>query len=114
MRDLTELNKLEKYLKEHEIDYARIDEDNAFKFDLQSALRQTQINILQAMDRHQIIVGGDKEPGACDWDVICHNGSYGCDEGLLEGMGSIFEDELEGWLTADDVIVRIEKSEGKS
>jgi hypothetical protein len=48
----------------------------------------------------------------CICSVICHNGSYGHEEGLLEIMGLLTLDELEqdnvaGWLTADDVAPRI-------
>jgi hypothetical protein len=38
-------------------------------------------------------------------DAICHQYSYGCEEGLLEIMGladSNFDD-VEGWLTAEEV-----------
>ena len=47
-------------------------------------------------------------------DVICHKYSYGGDEGLLEIMGLLTEEEAEwdsvvGYLTADDVFSRIEK-----
>ena len=37
------------------------------------------------------------------WDVICHEGSYGGDQGLLELYGSLCDDVI-GWLTAQDVI----------
>jgi hypothetical protein len=95
-RDLTQLNKLEEYLKRNGIRYRRIDVlDPCF-------------------DRHQIVVGGDLEPGACDWDAICHRGSYGCEDGLLEIMGSIVDEKrvgdcVEGYLMAADVIKRIEE-----
>ena len=45
------------------------------------------------------------------WDVVCHSGSYGHEEGLLEGYGKPFEDkfdDVEGYLTALDVLERIE------
>ena len=97
-RSLTELNKLEQYLKEHSIPYERIDEDEGSKY-------------VPELDRHQICVPSS-EPGWA-WDVICHYGSYGCKEGLLEGMGTIFGGgEPEGHLTADDVIERIDKNYG--
>jgi hypothetical protein len=46
--------------------------------------------------------------------VICHNGSYGHEDGLLEIMGLLTEEELKhdsvrGWLTADDVFSRIKQ-----
>lgn len=45
-------------------------------------------------------------------DAICHAYSYGGDEGLLEIMGLLTDEEAEydsvvGWLTADDVFSRI-------
>ena len=45
------------------------------------------------------------------WDVICQEGSYGYRDGLLEAYGDIVEadDVVEGYLTAQDVIERIEK-----
>lgn len=93
MRDLTEMNKLEAYLKLKNIPFSRIDEDG------------------DPFDRHQIVVH-DKD-GNRVWDAICHYGSYGCNDGLLEIMGTIVRQEtcdtVEGWLTADDVIERIEE-----
>lgn len=93
MRDLTQLNKLEEYLKEKGIEYQRFDNDDD-KF---------------GIDRHQICVPNAKNP---KWDAICHYGSYGAKEGLLEIYGSIVDpmsgDSVEGHLTADDVIARIE------
>ena len=46
----------------------------------------------------------------CICDVICHEFSYGGDKGLLEIMGLVEEscvDDVEGWLTADEVFARI-------
>lgn len=88
-RDYTELNKLEEYLKEKGFKYERIDDDSDETF-----------------NRHQIIVG--------DWDVICHYGSFGYEQGLLELMGGLVDtavdgDTVVGYLTADDIIARIEK-----
>lgn len=47
------------------------------------------------------------------WDVICHSGSYGHELGLLEAMGTIIDDdygEVEGYLTADEIIKRFLKN----
>lgn len=44
------------------------------------------------------------------WDVVCHPYSYGGKEGLLEIYGSVVED-VEGWLTAEDVINKYLKGE---
>lgn len=96
---LKELSKLEKYLKDNNIAFVRIDEDGV------------EINTLMGKiivgERHQIIVD--------DWDVICQPDSYGWKEGLLELSGSLVrpefaEDGVEGWLTARDIINRLEKT----
>lgn len=100
MTDLTELNKLESYLKEHGVNYVRIDKDD--KYD------EYYREQLVSMEQHQIIVFAN---GKRQWDAICHRGSYGHEEGLLEIMGTIVNpcgDRVEGWLTADDIISRLE------
>ena len=61
--------------------------------------------------------GGYKfAPVPQDWDAICHDFSYGHEEGLLEIMGSLVRedigDEVEGWLTAEAVIERMGMSNG--
>jgi hypothetical protein len=47
-------------------------------------------------------------------DAVCHDGSYGRQDGLLELMGLLTEEELEedgvlGWLTAEQVFERWHK-----
>ena len=93
MRDLTELNKLEEYLKENDFRYERRDRAGVV------------CDGEEVIDWHQIKVYEDCRTV---WDVICHYGSYGFEDGLLEGMGSIFGSDVEGWLTAADVIRKIE------
>lgn len=49
-----------------------------------------------------------------EWDAICHNWSYGGNSGLLETMGAIVDsasvgDEVEGCLTAEEVIERFKR-----
>jgi hypothetical protein len=47
-----------------------------------------------------------------DFDVICHMGSYGHEQGLLEIMGAIcntYDDDVEGYLTVEEVFERIKK-----
>lgn len=49
-----------------------------------------------------------------DWDAICNDLSYGHEVGLLEIMGSIVskeivDDEVEGWLTAEEIAIRVKK-----
>ena len=100
MTDLTQMDKLEIYLKEHHIPYDRIDKLEMFE-------ETPHGKYITQCEQHQIIVPPqDKER---QWDVICHRGSYGHEEGLLELMGIITRVYgVEGWLTADDVIERIE------
>ena len=42
------------------------------------------------------------------WDTICHSGSYGHEDGLIEVMGlddgSDRDDDVIGYLTAEDVL----------
>ncbi len=57
----------------------------------------------------------NKDKKICD--AVCHEFSYGYEEGLLEIMGlvdeEITEDTVEGWLTAEEVFERI-KADYKS
>lgn len=58
---------------------------------------------------YQIVVK-DPETQKYKWDAVCHNFSYGNDEGLLEIMGDIVEndyDSVEGWLSAEDILKRL-------
>lgn len=52
----------------------------------------------------------------CICDVICHSGSYGHDQGLLEVMGLNTDptDDVEGWLTAEEVYKRISQDYEKN
>ena len=92
-----ELDKLEDYLLEKGIPYERFDEGDGFP------------------DWHQIIVYADDEKTERVWDAVCHYGSYGYENKLLEVMGEPFmredsEDEVCGYLTAEDVIKKLEDS----
>lgn len=44
----------------------------------------------------------------CVSDAVCHDGSYGREKGLLEIMGLVEdeEDDVEGYLTAEEVFMR--------
>lgn len=102
------MNKLEEHLKAKGIDYHREDTDNTFPPEEWKIMKEVLGDDVKPMDKHQIIVyDGDRR----SWDVICQRGSYGCDQGLLEGMGDIFGGVVEGYLTAEDVINRIEEAE---
>lgn len=59
------------------------------------------------LDGAQIIVYS--KDGSRAWDAVCHSWSYGHENGLLEVMGCIvdedeYEDTVRGWLTAEEVI----------
>ena len=91
---MSELDKLEQYLKDNGIGYTRIDEN------------------ADTWGRHQIYVFGSDSEIA--WDAICHRGSFGFEQGLLEIYGTLVDaekdgDSVVGWLTAEDVIKRIEQ-----
>ncbi len=96
--DMSELDKLQKYLDDKGIPYERTDTERVFDG--------------MDMSRHQINVYKDQEKTALWFDAICHPGSYGYEAGLLEIMGDIVEseyDDVEGWLTAEEIIDRMEK-----
>ena len=95
--DLTELNKLEQYLKSKGIPYERIDRNTLLD----------QYGRMRQLERHQICVPVIDDE-LKDWDVICNWGSYGYEEGLLELYGNLCGGDVIGYLTADDVIRRIE------
>lgn len=89
---MSELEKLKKYLEDHKIPHiAKVEKHEGIVW------------------RNQIIVLDDA--GKQLWDVICQRGSFGFEKGLLEGMGVPGGDEgldVEGWLTADEIIKRLE------
>ena len=53
-----------------------------------------------------------EEDGTRKLDAICHDGSYGNDDGLLEVMGACIvkssDSDVEGWLTAEEVLRRVD------
>lgn len=92
---MSELDKLEEYLITIGYKYVRRD----------------GIGPWSRLCHHQIIVFDDA--GERSWDAVCHTGSYGYEAGLLEIYGDIVwadidGDSVAGWLTAQDVINRIE------
>ncbi len=98
---MTELDKLEAALKERKIKYVR--EDCEQEIDEKGRIA--------SMDWHQIIVFGKN--GQRSWDAVCHTGSYGYKQGLLEVMGQPVVrkrdgDSVAGYLTAEEVIRRME------
>ena len=97
---MSELDILTQYLKDHNIPFERYD---CSKEDFEADGEYTFY-----IDRHQICVPNQQY---ILWDVICQEGSYGYRDGLLEACGDIVEvdDVVEGYLTAQDIIERIEK-----
>ena len=97
---MSELDILTQYLKDHNIPFERYD---CSKEDFEADDECTFY-----IDRHQICVPNQQY---MLWDVICQEGSYGYRDGLLEAYGDIVEvdDTVEGYLTAQDIIERIEK-----
>ena len=96
---MSEMDKLEKYLKENGYKYTREDKDFI------------NHGYWVELDTHQICVFDRK--GNFIFDAICHSGSYGYRKGLLEIRGDIVTEEdgdsVVGMLTAEDVIERIKK-----
>lgn len=96
---MTEIDKLEEYLKEVGAKYERTDTEE----------KRDEIGRIEALDWHQIIVFDDN--GKRLWDAICHRGSYGWEQGLLEVMGKIVEKigDVVGWLTAEMIIEALKR-----
>ena len=104
---MTELDKLEQYLKNNDIEYVRIDDANERSIEV---AKEVGMYTDAMFERQQIIVMKD---GKRQWDAVCHWGSYGYRGGLLEVMGPAVikkadGDEVCGYLTAQDVIDRLE------
>ena len=98
---MSEMDKLEAYLKEKGFNYEHIvrpeEKEDGY-------ILQTERNMIVLND----------ENGEYLWDAICHYGSYGYEQGLLEIYGTLVNEEkdgdsVKGWLTAEDVIKRIEE-----
>ena len=60
--------------------------------------------------------GGKVDVPSQNWDAICHMGSYGHNNGLLEIMGGAVNrnphDSVEGFLTADEILERVDEIKG--
>lgn len=67
-------------------------------------------SVVEHMGRPQIVFM-DAETGERVCDAICHYGSYGHEEGLIETMGwplcEAIDDDVEGYLTAEIVYARL-------
>lgn len=103
---MTEMQKLDKYLTEHNIKHTygrRWPETERIMPDYREGGTYD--------GGYQIVVNDNKNEYLLD--AICGRGSFGFKQGLIEIMGVIVPDDagdsVEGYLTADDVIKRIEK-----
>lgn len=97
---MEELLKLEIWLKENGYVFSRTDETNI----AETALEAHQIIVYRMINGKRVRL----------WDAIYSTGSYGYEEGLLEIYGDIVDpdagDSVEGWLTANDIIKRLEQN----
>ena len=59
-------------------------------------------NMRAHVDGLQIVADG--------WDAVCFTYSYGAQRGLLEVMGRVItgNDDVEGYLTADEILRRVD------
>ena len=105
---MSELDKLEQYLKEKGYTYQR--EDKPADTKLVDFYKRHFGTYRGEGEFHQIRVYAND--GRYEWDAICYYGSYGYEKGLIEVMGTIVNanagDSVEGWLTAQDIIDRLE------
>lgn len=110
----SELEKLKKYL-----------DDNGYVSELHSFIRKDGIpDIVIVYEEYRYPVDSSEitnEPPFTfitrddknyirTWDAVCHEFSYGGKDGLLEVYGSLVDvdgtllNDVEGWLTAEDII----------
>lgn len=105
---MSELDKLEQYLKEHGYSYERTDrlaDENVVRI-----YREMNNGEYRGQGEfHQIVVYDRNDEFL--FDVVCHYGSYGWEVGLLEFLGSPITGSYdpEGYLTAKDVIKRLKR-----
>ena len=117
LKIMTEMQKLDKYLTKHNIKH--IYKRRWPEFDKQQKImRVTATGAIYHTMKENAIDGGwqivvSDENGEYLFDAICGYGSFGFNRGLIEIMGCIVPDDahdsVEGSLTADEVIERIEK-----
>ena len=93
--NLTELDKLERMLKDAGIKYERIDEEDG------TPVYMWEFHQLRCPE---MILLGKKWL----WYVICNTGSYGSQSGLLELWGRNIS-EPEGWLRAEECFEKIKE-----
>lgn len=101
---MTEMDLLVEYLDKSGVNYERIREPIIVTF---------PDGIERDIGFNQVAV---YDEGYFKWAAICHYGSYGYEEGLLEIMGDIVDEKKDGgsvagWLTAEEVIKRLKAQE---
>ena len=112
IKRIEEMEKLEKYLMDKNIPY----EINIVKS--YDSIWPIKLDKTPAYYKQICVPVFDSEKRK--WDAVCHWGTYGFEDGLLEIMGDILTEEdleydtVKGFLTADEVIERIELKENKN
>lgn len=95
---LAEFDKLQSYLLTHD-----------YNVNITHRRRQMLGRQLVESEHHQLVVVD--HDGTRLWDAVISDYSYGHEDGLLEAMGSLLGDrpgDVEGWLTAGEIIRRLE------
>lgn len=97
---LAEFDKLQSYLLTH-----------GYSVDITHRCRQMLGVVTIQSEHHQLVVHDTKDFTLRLWDAVISDYSYGHEDGLLEAMGTgLLEGPgtVEGWLTADEIIRRLE------
>ena len=94
--------------KPDELSAPILDQDEMFELMRGLLARKRQFTVCTLFGG--LRVGNDDE----GWDVICHNSSYGHEEGLLESGGlPRRDDSVKGYLTAKEVLEMLDETKGK-
>ena len=81
-----------------------INQDEMMKLAFGLRDRGIEFSVKSFFDGIQIVVGD------FDWDAICHSGSYGHENGLIEVMGlPQCQDDVIGHLTAEEVLKMVDE-----
>ena len=81
-----------------------INQDEMMKLAFGLRDRGIEFSTKSFFDGIQLVVGD------FDWDAICHSGSYGHENGLIEVMGlPQCQDDVIGYLTAEDVLKMVDE-----
>ena len=81
-----------------------INQDEMMKLAFGLRDRGIEFSVKSFFDGIQIVVGD------FDWDAICHSGSYGHENGLIEVMGlPQCQDDVIGYLTAEEILQMVDQ-----